>query len=127
MNRRAFLSTATAAAAIPALPALPFASSAPAASTTAARFWAIYHTALSGDVTPALIARSSGLSKAKAAALRTDLIAKGVLRPSGLASATIASTTTKLAQTPKPGTLVEKTRTLWTTLTEPETAPEQEQ
>jgi len=126
MNRRAFLTTATAAAAIPALPTLPFASSAPAASTTAARFWAIYHTAIQGDVTPALIARSSGLSTAKAAAIRADLIATNVIRPTSLASASLASSATKLSQSSKPGTLIEKARTLWSHLSEPETEPETE-
>jgi len=93
MKRREFLTTATAAAAIPALPAIAVPAATAAPVPNAARYWAIYMTNLHGDVSPGMLAKATGLSTAKAAAIRTDLIAANVLKPTRIIASTTATKT----------------------------------
>ncbi len=116
MNRRDFLTTATAAAAIPALPRLPFAKAAPA--TTSARYWAIYMTELNGDVTPATLGKMTGLTTSKAAELRSGLIAQNILKPTGFAA------TSPLPAKINPKSLLDKASKTLEHLTEEPPEPE---
>jgi len=93
MNRREFLTTATAAAAIPALPAIPMPAATPEAIPNAARFWAVYLANLHGDVSPGMLAKATGLSTARATAIRTDLIASKVLKPRLIVAQPLAAKT----------------------------------
>lgn len=118
MNRREFLTTATAAAAIPALPTIPMPAATPAASPNAARFWAVYLANLHGDVSPGMLAKATGLSTARAAAIRTDLIASKVLKPRLIVVHPVA------AKTAVPKKLVKTAQKTFVVLTEENPAPE---
>jgi len=116
MNRRDFITTATAAVAIPALPTLPFAKAAPA--TTSARYWAIYMTELNGDVTPATLGKMTGLTTTKAAELRSGLIAQNILKPTGFVS------TAPLTPKADPKTILDNARKTLEYLTDEPPEPE---
>jgi len=82
----------------------------------AARYWAIYMSNLHGDVSPGMLAKATGLSTARAAAIRTDLIAANVLKPTRIIAQTTA---TKVATQDN---LIKSARKVFETLRE---APEE--
>ena len=69
---------------MPAMPTVAVAAHQPAATSAAARFWAIYMSGLHGDVTPSALSQLSGLNVSEATSLRAELIRNHVIKPQGL-------------------------------------------
>lgn len=96
MNRRRFIQSLAALFSVPAIsPAIPALSfpgtTAAVAVPTKARFWAIYMSALQGQVTPQTLQAALNIPALEAKSYITQLVADGVIKPNPMLKSAISN------------------------------------